>query len=349
MTSSDDAATDPGLRADAVSAWFAENLEDARGAISFEQITGGRSNLTYLARDEEGMRWVLRRAPLGMGASRSHDVLREAGVLDRLSGTAVPVPAVLGSTADATVTGAPFYVMQHVDGVILRDPVAVDAAVPVGRRRAFATSLVDALATLHSVDPREVGWAHLADRDDYIARQLGRWSANWQADRVRVLDDIGRAHDRLREQIPTQGPARIVHGDYRIDNCVYAPDGTIRAVLDWELTTVGDPLADLGQLLTYWTDPADEVRALQNPPTLAEGFPTRDELIEMYVAASPGADVSRIRFYIAYNWWKVACIVENVYTRMARGAMGASDRPPASFADQAERIAAQAWRLASEL
>lgn len=340
---------DQGLRHDAVAAWFAAHIDGASGPLSFEQIAGGRSNLTYLARSESGSRWVLRRAPLGMGDSRSHDVLREAGVLTRLAPTPVPVPVVVGGTSDAGITGAPFYVMEYIDGIVLRDPATVEAAVPVGRRRTFASSLVSRLADLHAVDPRDVGWGELAARDDYLARQLRRWHANWSADRVRVLDDIGRAHDRLRELVPAQASARIVHGDYRIDNCVYGPDGTIRAVLDWELTTVGDPLADLGQLLTYWAEPDDEVHALQNPPTLAPGFPAREELIEMYVTAAPRIDVSRIDFYVAYNWWKVACIVENVYTRMSRGAMGASDRSPASFAAQAERIAAQAWRLTRRL
>jgi len=336
---------DPGLRSDAVSAWFAENIDGASGALTFEQIAGGRSNLTYLAQNDSGSRWVLRRAPLGMGDSRSHDVLREAGVLARLAGTPVPVPAVAGRTSDARITGAPFYVMEHIEGFVLRDPAAVEAAVTPERRHTFAASLVSRLADLHAVDPRDVGWGELAARDDYISRQLARWHSNWTADRVRVLDDIGRAHDRLRELVPAQTSTRVVHGDYRIDNCVYDPDGTIRAVLDWELTTVGDPLADLGQLLTYWAEPDDDVRALQNSPTLAPGFPSRDELLELYIGAAPRTDVSRIDFYVAYNWWKVACIVENVYTRMSRGAMGASDRSPASFAAQAERIAAEAWRL----
>lgn len=345
----DGVAPDPGMREKAVSAWFAAQIPDAQGAVTFSQIAGGRSNLTYRATDTAGRHWVLRRAPLGMGDSRSHDVLREADVLSRLSGSGVPVPQVAGRTDDATITGAPFYVMEFVDGIILRDPATVEAQVPTDQRADFARSLVSTLADLHAVDPREVGWAALAERDDYIARQLKRWSSNWQADRVRVLDDIGRAHDRLSERMPRQRAARIVHGDFRIDNCVFAPDAEVRAVLDWELTTVGDPLADLGQLLTYWTEQGDDIRALQNPPTLAEGFPTRDELIETYVTAAPETDVSDIGFYVAYNWWKVACIVENVYTRMARGAMGASDRTPESFAEQAERIAAQAWRYAREL
>lgn len=344
-----DTSADPGLREHAVSGWFADNVPGVSGTVAFERIAGGRSNLTYRCRDEHGTTWVLRRAPLGMGGSRSHDVLREADVLTRLAPTGVRVPAVIGRTDDARITGAPFYVMEFVDGIILRDPAAVEAAVPLEQRPAFARSLMTTLAELHAVDPREVGWGALAERDDYFARQLTRWSTNWAADRVRVVDDIGRAHDRLVERMPRQGAPGIVHGDYRIDNCVYGADGGIRAVLDWELTTVGDPLADVGQLLTYWTEPDDEIRALENPPTLAAGFPARDELVEVYAQAAPQADVSNLRFAVAYNWWKVACIVENVYTRMARGAMGASDRTPESFAAQAERIAAQAWRLAREL
>lgn len=341
--------SDPGLRDEAVSTWFQRNVAGVSGDVGFERIAGGRSNLTYRATDTAGSRWVLRRAPLGMGDSRSHDVLREAGVLERLRGSPVPVPTVAGICDDRSVTGAPFYVMEFIDGIIVRDPESVEAHIPVERRATFANSLVSALAALHEVDPRDVGWAALADRTDYIPRQLSRWSTNWAADRVRVLDDIGRAHDHLLARVPKQGPAGIVHGDFRIDNCVFAPTGEVLAVLDWELTTVGDTLADLGQLLTYWAEPGDEVRALELPPTIATGFPTRDSLLERYLEVVPPNTVHNIEFYVAYNWWKVACIVENVYTRMARGAMGESDRTPESFALQAERLAAEALRHAKRL
>lgn len=345
----DPAPHDPGLHESAVSGWMRRNVADVSGDVTFARIAGGRSNLTYRATDGSGNQWVLRRAPLGMGDSRSHDVLREASVLQRLSGAAVPVPQVAATCGDSTVTGAPFYVMDFIDGIIVRDPASAEELVSVDRRADFAKSLVATLARLHSIDPREVGWAELADRRDYIPRQLARWSKNWAADRVRVLEDIGRAHDRLLERVPAQGAAGIVHGDFRIDNCVFAPDGQVRAVLDWELTTVGDTLADLGQLLMYWAEPGDAVRALEQPPTLTPGFPTRDALVETYLAAAPAGAVHDLEFYVAYNWWKVACIVENVYTRMARGAMGASDRTPESFARQAERLAAEAWRHARRL
>lgn len=341
--------TDTGIRGDAVSRWFNEHVDGVRGPLTFERIAGGRSNLTYLVEDSDSIRWVLRRPPLGMAHSRAHDVLREAEVLDRLRDTPVPAPAVVGSCDDDSVTGAPFFVMEHVDGVVLRDPDIVTATVPVDGRPALASALVEALATLHAVDPRDVGWGGLAGRDDYVARQLRRWSTNWAQDRVRVLEDIGRTHDRLCERIPRQGAARIVHGDFRLDNCLFAPDGRIGGILDWELTTVGDPLADLGQLLAYWAEPDDEVCALENPPTRVAGFPTRDDLVEQYLAAVRPATVPDIDYYVAFNWWKIACIVEGVYTRTLRGAMGASDRSPESFGAQAERLAAQAWRYAQRL
>ncbi|MCL2536332.1 MAG: phosphotransferase family protein [Nocardiaceae bacterium] len=341
--------TDTGIRDDAVSRWFTEHVDGARGPLSFARIAGGRSNLTYLVSGAGDTRWVLRRPPLGMAHSRAHDVLREAEVLDRLRDTPVPAPGVVGTCDDDTVTGAPFFVMKHIDGVVLRDPETVTATVPVDSRPALASELVESLAALHSVDPRDVGWDELADRDDYVARQLRRWSTNWAQDRVRTLDDIGRTHDRLRERIPRQGAARIVHGDFRLDNCLFAPDGTIGGILDWELTTVGDPLADLGQLLAYWAQPDDEVCALENPPTRVQGFPTRDDLVEKYLAAVRPDTVPDIDYYVAFNWWKIACIVEGVYTRTLRGAMGSSDRSPQSFGAQAERIAAQAWRYAQRL
>ncbi|MDG3008974.1 phosphotransferase family protein [Rhodococcus sp. D2-41] len=342
-------ATDSGIRVDAVSDWFIEHVGGAVGPVQFTRIAGGRSNLTYLATDADGTRWVLRRPPLGMAHSRAHDVLREATVLGRLRGTPVPAPLVVGTCDDDSVTGAPFFVMEHLDGVILRDPETVTDTLPADRRPAVATALVRTLSGLHAVDPREAGWGELADRDDYLARQLHRWSANWAQDRVRVLDDIGRTHDRLVERIPTQGPARIVHGDFRLDNCMFRPDDTVAGILDWELTTVGDPLADLGQLLVYWAQPDDDVWALENPPTAVPGFPTRNDLVEQYLAAAAPETVPDIDFYIAFNWWKIACIVEGVYTRTLRGAMGESDRSPESFGAQAQRLAAQAWRHAQRL
>lgn len=341
--------TDPGIDERAVTGWFREHVPGVRGGLQFARIAGGRSNLTYLATDAANTRWVLRRPPLGMAHSRAHDVVREAEVIERLRGTPVPAPVVAGICRDADITGAPFFVMEHLDGTVLRDPESVRAAVPVEQRRRLADDLVRALADLHAVDPRDVGWGALADRDDYLARQLRRWSSNWRDDRVRVLDDIGRTHDRLLERLPRQGAARVVHGDFRLDNCLITSDAAIGGILDWELTTVGDPLADLGQLLAYWAQPDDDVCALENPPTRVEGFPTRDALIERYLAAAQPTSTPDVDYYVAFNWWKIACIVEGVYTRTLRGAMGESDRSAESFGAQAERLAAQAWLYAKKL
>ncbi|GAA4482089.1 phosphotransferase family protein [Rhodococcus olei] len=342
-------SNDDGIREPAVTAWFREHVPATHGSLRFERIPGGRSNLTYSVTDENGTRWVLRRPPLGMAHSASHNVLREAAVLGRLRDTPVPVPVVVGTCGDESVTGAPFFVMDHIDGHVLRDPEAVRAALRVEQRGEVARSLVRALADLHTVDPREVGWGALAERDDYLARQLRRWNTQWEKDRIRDLDDLRRAHDRLLDRIPPQTVSRVVHGDFRLDNCIVTGDARLGGILDWELATVGDPLADLGQLLVYWAQPDDEVCALENPPTRVDSFPTRDELVALYLEFTRPEDVPDIDYYLAFNWWKIACIVEGVYTRTLSGAMGDTDRTAESFGEQAKRLAAQAWHIAQRL
>lgn len=328
--------------------WFARTVPAAAAPLSFEQIAGGRSNLTYLVTDSTGRKWVLRRPPLGKIVATAHDVVREADVLARLAGSGVPVPAISGVSADDQVNGAPFFVMEHLPGTILRDAADVEAFAPADARRDIGLGLIDVLARLHTVSPADVGWADRAMQRGYIDRQLTRWSTNWERDRVRVLEDIARTRDALAGKIPAQHRAAVVHGDFRLDNCLIGPDHQVVGVLDWELATVGDPLADLGQFLVYWAEPGDEVTALETPPTLAAGLPTRAELTRRYLDAVdlPAADID---YYVAFNWWKTACIVEGVYTRMSRGSMGRSDRTPESFGAQAERLAAQAWACAQAL
>ncbi|WP_182347143.1 phosphotransferase family protein [Tomitella gaofuii] len=342
-----------GIAGDAVSAWFAAHVPGASGTLRFTQIAGGRSNLTFAVQGADpAQRWVLRRPPLGRVSGNAHDVVREADVLRRVAGTGVPVPAVLGVCEDPGVNGAPFFVMERVDGAVLRRPDDFALFPAAEQRRRIALALIDELARLHRADLDRSGWGARAGQRGFIARQLGRWSDNWEADRVRVLADIGRTRDALAAAVPEQQRASVVHGDFRLDNCLIAPDCSITGVLDWELTTVGDPLADLGHFLVYWAQPGDEVTALQNPPTLVEGLPGRDELTGRYLDAMRGAvdaDAAPIDYYVAFSWWKTACIVENVYTRMARGAMGDADRTPESFALQAERLAARAWELARAL
>lgn len=233
---------DNGLCEPLVAAWFREYLPDAtQGLLEFERIAGGRSNLTYSVSDEAGSRWVLRRPPLGIRHASAHDVIREADILERLQNVPVPSPIVVGKCIDESVTGAPFFVMDFIDGAVLRDPEVVRAKIPYETRAGLAAELVRNLAALHSVDPREIGWNALADRTDYIDRQLNRWLRNWKGDRVRDSLDLERTHAKLSRNIPPQCSSSVVHGDFRLDNCIVGADGVIAGILDWELATVGDP------------------------------------------------------------------------------------------------------------
>lgn len=337
-----------GIDLGGVTAWLERSLPDALPPYTFERIAGGRSNLTYLITDVMGTRWVFRRPPLGRIVATAHDVVREAAILTRLRGTGVPVPTVVGVCTDLDVNGSTFFVMEFLDGEILRNADAVQAFVPHAERRALGYSLVDTLVQLHSLDPATHGWSRRATSGGYVERQLSRWSNGWEADRVRVLEDIGRTRDVLSRRIPPQLRSSIIHGDYRLDNVLVDIEGRVAGVLDWELSAVGDPLADLGQFLMYWAQPGDEVTALETPPTIASGLPTRDELAERYLTAT-GLPGDNLNFYLAFNWWKTACIVEGVYTRMSRGSMGRTDRTPESFGEQAQRLAAQAWACARTL
>lgn len=327
--------------------WLAAHVPGLRPPVGFARMPGGRSNLTYLVTDATGVRRVLRRPPLGSHAATAHDVLREARLLDGLAGE-VPVPAVLAVCADDTVTGAPFVVLEYLDGLVLRDPAGVEASLGVAQRRLVGPALIDAMVALHRVAPDRVGLGALSARRDHVARQLRRWYENWRRGGTRELPDLEVAHARLAESVPEQRRTAVVHGDYRLDNCVLGPSVAVRGILDWELTTVGDPLVDLGQFLVYWAEPADDHTALYTPPTRVPGFSTRAELAERYCAAT-GEDPAALDYYLAFSWWKTACIVEDVYTRVRRGAMGVTDRSPESFAEQAAALAAQARRATARI
>jgi aminoglycoside phosphotransferase (APT) family kinase protein len=250
----------------------------------------------------------------------AHDMGREHRIISALGPTDVPVPAVVGLCTDESVNGAPFYVMDYVDGHVLRDATAAKA-LTVEQRANAGISIIDVLASIHAVDPDAVGLGELGRKDGYIERQLKRWYGQFQKSKTRELPAIDEVHDALSARIPEQGKAAIVHGDYRLDNCMTDDDGSIIAVLDWELCTLGDPLADLGLLMVYWTEPNDEQAALLTSPTAVDGFPSRKELLDRYAEIS-GRDLSQIDFYTAFGYWKLACIVEGVYARYVGGAMG---------------------------
>jgi len=331
----------------AVAGWLADRIPGITLPLEYTRLTGGRSNLTFLVTDSAGGRWVLRRPPLGDYPATAHDVLREARLLRGVADD-VPVPTVLAVCEDVSVTGAPFIVLEFLDGLVLRDPAGVEASLTPAERAPIGPGLVDALVALHTVDPDRLGLGGLAARRDHVGRQLTRWNDNWQRIATRPLPALERAFTKLLARVPDQDRTAIVHGDYRLDNCLIDSDGSVQGILDWELTTVGDPLVDLGQFLVYWAEPTDEYTALFAPPTAVPGFSSRQELLDRYFRVS-GLAPRSIDFYLAFNWWKTACILENVYTRMSSGAMGVTDRTPESFGEQAAGLAEAADRYASLL
>jgi aminoglycoside phosphotransferase (APT) family kinase protein len=335
-----------GVDAEAVTRWFGVHVPAAEPPLTFDLIAGGRSNLTYTVTDGQHRRWVLRRPPLGQVLATAHDMGREHGIISALADTDVPVPATWGLSADDSVNGAPFYVMDFVDGTVVRSADDARRLSPERRDRA-GRSLVDVLARIHAVDVDAVGLGDLGRREGYIDRQLRRWHGQWEKSKTRELPVIDGVHAALESAVPEQGPATIVHGDYRLDNCMIDDEGAVAAVLDWELCTLGDPLADLGLLLVYWAEPDDEI-TIAEAPTAVGGFGSRDDVVSRYRAAS-GRPVDDVDYYMAFGYWKLACIVEGVYARYAGGAMGGDGEGADAFATQVEVLATAAAEAVDRL
>jgi aminoglycoside phosphotransferase (APT) family kinase protein len=336
---SDGSAAVAGIEQAGVEAWFSVHAPAAQPPLEFERIAGGLSNLTYRVQDSAGKRWALRRPPLGKTLGSAHDMGREHRVLAALAPTEVPVPPLVGLCEDESVTGAPFYVMEFVEGPILRGLAEAEACFPDEEdRRRIGLRVADTLAQIHAVDPDAVGLGDLGRKQDYVARQLRRWQGQWEKSKTRELATVDRVHDHLAARIPEQGPATIVHGDYRLDNMILSDSGEVAAVVDWELCTLGDPLADLGTLMAYWPERGEGTIALGQPANLAPGFPTREELVARYAEAS-GRDVSDLSYFLALGYWKLAIILEGVYARYAAGAYGQAEADLEPFAQMVERLA----------
>ena len=314
----------PGVDVPRITAWLEANVAGARGPFTFDLIAGGHSNLTFGVTGADGSRYVVRRPPLGHVLASAHDMGREHRIIAALQDTPVPVAPALGFCDDVDVNGAPFYVMRFVDGLVIRDRDAAERQLTPAARRRASESIVDTMATIHAVDPTAVGLGELGRHDGYIARQLKRWYGQWNAQKTRDLPIVDRVHDALLERIPEQGPATLVHGDYRLDNCMVDAAGDVIAVLDWEICTLGDPMADLGLLMVYWTGPGDAASAWTGQACTAPGFLDRADLAARYAAVS-GRDISRLDFYVAFAYWKLACILEGVYARYLGGALGQRD------------------------
>jgi aminoglycoside phosphotransferase (APT) family kinase protein len=328
-----------GIDEPAVGAWLGEHVEGLTPPCTFELISGGQSNLTFEGRDARGVRFVLRRPPVGTMLQSAHDMGREHRIMSALDRTPVPVPETLGRCDDTAVTGAPFYVMGFVDGVIVRDAADAEALLPPSLRLHVGQAMIDALVSLHAVDPTAVGLGDLGRHTDYIARQLRRWSAQWEASASdsasasasdsaeEPIPAVPEAHRRLAASIPAQRRTSIVHGDFRMDNVVLSRAGDVAAVLDWELCTLGEPLADLGMLLINWVSPGERTDyLLSGTPTAAGGFDDRSVMIARY-AQGAGCDVSEIGYFVAFSLWKLACIAEGIRARLDAGAMGDVSAP----------------------
>ncbi len=321
---SDGTGSPTGVDAENVSVWFAENIPGVVPPLTFVRIPGGRSNLTFEVTDRAGHKYVLRRPPTGHLLPTAHDMSREHRIIAALGPAGVPAPPALGLCMDNSVNGAPFYVMDFVEGIIARTEKESEADLDLAGRHRAGMALVDTLSRIHGVDPDAVGLGDLGRKEGYISRQLRRWEANYRAaNEARggtPLTDVEEAHAILAGTIPKQGPATVVHGDYRLDNCILSPDGDVRAVLDWELCTLGDPMADIGQLLVYWSEPGEK-SPLGHSATTVPGFPVRAELSQRY-GQRTGRDMTHLDFYVAFAYWKLACILEGVYARYVAGAMG---------------------------
>lgn len=319
------------------------NIAGATAPFHYTQIAGGHSNLTFRVDDSTGNSYVLRRPPLGHRLASAHDMGREHRIIAALSSTDVPVAPALGLCTDESVNELPFYVMSYVEGHVIRDKATAESVLgPRGCRRA-SESIVDTMALIHGVDLDTVGLSDLGRHEGYIARQLKRWHGNIVEQRTRELPLVDQVFEELSRRIPDQGPATLVHGDYRLDNCMVNDQGEVIAVLDWEICTLGDPMADLGLLMVYWTGPNDEASAWANPVNTADGFMDRSELADRYGRIS-GRDISKLDFYVAFAYWKLACILEGVYARYLGGALGARSaeelEPFAQQVDGAARMAA---------
>ena len=306
-----------GINAESVNQWFAQNIDGVELPLAFELIAGGHSNLTFAADDAAGKRYVLRRPPLGHVLESAHDMAREHRIISALQGSAVPVAQTLGLCRDVEVNDAPFYVMSYVAGPVLHDADAA-ASMPERERHDLGLHVIDVLAALHDINPDDVGLGDLGRKEAYLARQLKRWNKQWEASKTHEIPAMEQTSALLAERMPEQIGATIVHGDYRLGNMIVGA-GKIQAVLDWELCTLGDPLADVGYLLNSWILPGEAEEDIT--PTAAGGFVSRETLTERYAAAT-GRDLSQINYYRAFSHWRLAAIGQGVYKRYLVGAMG---------------------------
>lgn len=345
-------ATDPSTSADVpgisdpagLDAFFAAHVAGAQPPLHFSVIAGGHSNLTYRVDDAAGHAYVLRRPPLGHILASAHDVGREHRIISAVGRSSVPVAPALALSPDDSVNGAPFYVMAFVQGNVLTVVEDVQAHMPdrAGRYR-LGEHIADTLADLHLVDVDAIGLGDLARKEGYIDRQLKRWRGQWEQSKTRDVPAMEQAYELLAQAKPEQRYTGIVHGDYRTGNFLTLPEGRMTAVLDWELCTLGDVLADLGYLLNNWGEEGEPLPpgARELPPTCAGGFPTREAMVRRYAERS-GFDCSAVDYYRAFSSWRSAAIAEGVKRRYLEGVMVDETFPVEQYDQRVEDLAAHA-------
>lgn len=339
-----------GIRADRVTEWFRANVPGVEPPLDFSLIVGGHSNLTYRVVDAAGMAYVLRRPPLGAVLATAHDMAREHKIISSLAKTEVPVPPALGLCTDEDVNDAPFYVMSFVDGAVLNDASEASQRFDVPERGRIGDSVVEVLSHLHRIDPDRVGLGDLGRKEAYLARQLRRWRRQWEGSKTRELPAMEEVYLGLQSMMPDQIGSGIVHGDYRLGNMITGADGRIAAVLDWELCTLGDPMADVGYLMNNWTQPGElgpMTRGAALSPSAAGGFPSRERVLERYTELTQ-RDVSRVDYYRAFQYWRLAAIVEGVLSRYMKGVMAGRAEPDV-FRAQVDSLAGAALDLLATL
>lgn len=315
MAAADGSTRDlPGLDLDQLAPWFTEHVGPIDGALDAALIAGGKSNLTYRLSDAANT-WILRRPPVGTLLATAHDMGREFTAMSALAGTPVPVPAMYGLCTDPEVLGAPFYVMEAATGTPYRRAKELK---PLGaeRTRVISERLIDTLSSLHQVDPASVGLGDFGHPEGFLARQVERWHKQFLAAHTRDLPEMERLYGLLASRVPPEAAPGIVHGDYRLDNILVDDNDDVRAVLDWEMSTIGDSLTDLALMCVY-----HRLGAVGAGPTdvaIAPGFLTEDEILARYSAAT-GRDLSNFGFYIAFGCFKLAGIVEGIHYRYVQG------------------------------
>ena len=311
--------------------------------IEFEQFPGGHANLTYLARVRD-REFVVRRPPLGPVAPKSHDMVREFTVLHAVNKVLPQAPAAFHLCADETVMGRPFFVMERRRGFVIRNRWPDGLSDTPYIRQRISERFVDTLVDLHRVDYQGIGLGDLGKPEGFAERQVRGWTGRWEVAKTRPVEAMDRLAVWLAGGVPFPQAASLLHNDYKLDNAMVDEHGEVVAVFDWDMATLGDPLMDLGTTLAYWSQPTDPpYRIFMDNPLLHGGFLTRAGLVERY-AAGTGFDLSGLRWYEVFAFFKVAVIVEQIYARYVAGQT--SDERFADFGTRVERLAAAALELA---